>query len=120
MTWTISKEFAFSASHQLTSLPDGHPCARLHGHNYTVTVELAASDLDQHGMVVDFGHLAEFGAFVADRFDHRHLNDVMIDAPTSEHLARLLYVEAHALCPQTTAVTVRETPKTSATYRTPA
>ena len=38
----IRKEFHFSASHQLTHLPDDHQCARLHGHNYIVVIELAA------------------------------------------------------------------------------
>lgn len=36
----ITKEFHFSASHQLTGLPEDHQCARLHGHNYIVEVEL--------------------------------------------------------------------------------
>ena len=38
--YRISKEFHFSASHQLTDLPADHQCARLHGHNYIVVVEL--------------------------------------------------------------------------------
>ncbi|RWP82168.1 MAG: 6-carboxytetrahydropterin synthase QueD, partial [Mesorhizobium sp.] len=40
----ISKEFHFSASHQLTSLPPNHQCARLHGHNYVVVVQLSAKE----------------------------------------------------------------------------
>ncbi len=32
--FTITKEFHFSASHQLSHLPEDHQCARLHGHNY--------------------------------------------------------------------------------------
>ena len=36
----ISKEFYFSAAHALFGLPDDHPCTRLHGHNYVVTVHL--------------------------------------------------------------------------------
>lgn len=39
----ITKEFHFSASHQLCRLPVDHQCARLHGHNYIVVVELAAA-----------------------------------------------------------------------------
>ena len=42
----ITKEFHFSASHQLTALPAEHQCARLHGHNYIVVVELSAAELD--------------------------------------------------------------------------
>ena len=38
---TISKEFHFSASHQLFGLKEGHPCGRLHGHNYIVKIFLS-------------------------------------------------------------------------------
>jgi 6-pyruvoyl-tetrahydropterin synthase len=40
MTYTISKEFAFSAAHHLNGLPPSHPCSRVHGHNYVVRVVL--------------------------------------------------------------------------------
>ena len=40
--YTITKRFAFSASHIIGGLPNGHPCARLHGHNYEVEVVLQA------------------------------------------------------------------------------
>ena len=42
----IRKEFHFSASHRLEHLPPDHQCARLHGHNYVVVVELAAETLN--------------------------------------------------------------------------
>ena len=44
--YRITKEFHFSASHQLSHLPDDHQCARLHGHNYIVVVELASASLN--------------------------------------------------------------------------
>ena len=40
--FTITKEFHFSASHVLDRLPSWHPCARMHGHNYVVVLELSA------------------------------------------------------------------------------
>ena len=43
--YRITKEFHFSASHQLKDLPDDHPCARMHGHNYVVVIELAGEGL---------------------------------------------------------------------------
>jgi 6-pyruvoyltetrahydropterin/6-carboxytetrahydropterin synthase len=38
--YTISKEFNFSASHQLLGLIKDHPCGRIHGHNYTLKIFL--------------------------------------------------------------------------------
>ena len=44
--YTISKDFAWSASHVLDGLPKGHQCGRLHGHNYVARIELSGHTLD--------------------------------------------------------------------------
>lgn len=114
----ITKEFHFSASHQLTGLPDDHQCARLHGHNYIVEVELSADDLNQHGFVRDYHELAPFKRYIDDCFDHRHLNDVLShDQSTAETLARHFFEWCYARWPEISAVRVSETPKTWAEYR---
>lgn len=59
----------------------------MHGHGYTVEVEVGADALTGPGWVTDFGDLAPFGRYLAGHFDHRHLNDVLEDQPTSENLA---------------------------------
>lgn len=128
MTWAISKDFAFSASHQLTGLREGHPCGRLHGHNYTVRVTIASDQLDATGFVVDYGDLQPFGAWLDATVDHRHLNSLAWFHemnPTAENLAQWMAVvlrrsldliPAGALL----AVDVSETPKTWASYVEPA
>lgn len=88
--FTIEKTFAFSASHELRNLPEGHQCRRNHGHNYAVTLTVTAAELDEFGMVTDFGDLAPFGEFLRTKLDHRLLNDVLDVHPTSENLARFL------------------------------
>ena len=114
----ITKEFHFSASHQLCQLPADHQCARLHGHNYIVVVELAAVKLNAFGFVRDYQDLAPLKRYIDDNFDHRHLNEVLgHDAVTSEVLAQHLYDWCKALLPETVAVRVSETPKTWAEYR---
>ncbi|RWG17192.1 MAG: 6-carboxytetrahydropterin synthase QueD [Mesorhizobium sp.] len=114
----ITKEFHFSASHQLTSLPPYHQCARLHGHNYIVVVELSGAELDEHGFVRDYQDLAALKHYIDETFDHRHLNDVLgHDRVTAECLARHFYDWCKVRLPQTSAVRVSETPKTWAEYR---
>ena len=116
--YRITKDFAFSASHQLVGLPDAHPCARLHGHNYVVQVELSAADLNAHGFVRDYNELAELKAHIDDTLDHRHLNEVFGHGlVTAEFLAKTLYDWCVARWPEVTAVRVSETPKTWAEYR---
>ena len=120
MGYTISKRFDFSASHQLTHLAREHPCARLHGHNYCVVVELADDSLDERGFVLDYGELAFVKEYVEQTLDHRHLNDVLgtSQATTAENLSRH-FAELVALhVPSFVSVTARvsETPKTWASY----
>lgn len=113
----ISKEFHFSASHRLDHLAPDHQCARLHGHNYVVVVELASADLTAQGFVRDYHDLAPFKAYLDDHLDHRHLNDVLDVPSTAEHLARHLFDWCRSRWPETSAVRVSETPKTWAEYR---
>lgn len=120
--YRIAKEFSFSASHQLPHLGSEHKCARLHGHNYTVTVFLAASGLDERGFVADFAELSPVKAFLDTCWDHRHLNDCVPLPPTSEHLAQFLFNWCQEnLPPQVAnsleAVWVSESDSTWAEYR---
>lgn len=116
--YTISKQFTFSASHQLLNLPETHQCHRLHGHNYVVEVELQTDKLDHHGFVVDYGDLDPLKQFIDEKLDHRHLNDVMgHDDTTAENLAKFIFDWSIDQWPEVSAVRISETPKTWAEYR---
>lgn len=121
MPYTISKQFEFSASHQLLGLADNHPCARHHGHNYKVAVELAATELNAVGFVVDYNDLKPLRDHIDTVFDHRHLNDVLIVNPTAENIARYFFVwcRQQPWGDKVVAVRVSETDKTWAEYRLP-
>lgn len=114
--YSISKKFSFSASHQLAGLKEGHPCMRLHGHNYEVELILYAHRLDEHGFVVDYNDMQPFADYIAQKLDHRHLNDMMYQ-PSAEYLAKHLYDVALELWSNPAiSVRVSETPKTWAEY----
>lgn len=116
--YQISKQFHFSASHQLKGLADDHPCARLHGHNYIVEIELQAEALNEVGFVRDYLDLAELKAYIDDTLDHRHLNDVLGDENvTAERMAKQLFDWCKSRWPETSAMRISETPKTWAEYR---
>lgn len=120
MSFTIAKEFAFSASHQLSHLenPD-HPCKRLHGHNYTVTMILEGEDTNNDGFVQDYRELDPVKKWIDAELDHKHLNDVFRDSldTTAENLARRIYYRWTAFYPALVAVRVSETPKTYSEFR---
>lgn len=115
--YTISKDFHFSYSHQLCNLPEGHQCARLHGHNAIVKVELTSDTLNEHGFILDYGELKPLKQYLDDHFDHRHLNDVVDFIPTAENLAKHLYEWCVAEGWPVSGVGWSETPKTWAWYR---
>lgn len=115
--YKISKQFEFSAAHQLNGLPDGHPCSRLHGHNYIVIVELESAALNEVGFVRDYGELKVVKEYLDRHFDHKCLNDVMLINPTAENLARTVFMRFKDEFPELSAVRVSETPKTWAEYR---
>jgi 6-pyruvoyltetrahydropterin/6-carboxytetrahydropterin synthase len=114
--YKISKQFAFSASHILEGLSADHPCARLHGHNYIVTVHLKAGQLDDTGFIKDYRELSIVKDYLDNTLDHRHLNDVFSFNPTAENMAKHLYDIFKESIPELWAVEVCETPKTSAIY----
>jgi 6-pyruvoyltetrahydropterin/6-carboxytetrahydropterin synthase len=120
MTYTISKDFHFSSSHQLHGLRDGHPCGRVHGHNYVVRVTLQGEELNEHGFLVDYNDLKPFGQWLDDTLDHRHLNDVTTGQPSAENLARVLAQQVQGVLALPAgvrvSVAVSETPKTWAEW----
>lgn len=116
--YTITKDYHFSASHELKHLPEDHPCARLHGHNYIVQVELSSKSLNQDGFVRDYRELDALKTYIDEKIDHRHLNNIFGDnRVTTEHLARYFYDWCKERWPEVVAVRVSETPKTWAEYR---
>jgi 6-pyruvoyltetrahydropterin/6-carboxytetrahydropterin synthase len=117
--YTIGKKFKFSASHVLKGLPEGHKCARLHGHNYEVELVFRAPLLDARGFVVDYGDFHPFKDYIDEKLDHRHLNEALeMDSPTAEKIAEHLFDVALDLdLGEVYAVRVSETPDTWAEYK---
>lgn len=114
--YTISKEFHFSASHQLTGLAKEHPCARLHGHNYKAIFYFSQSQLDEVGFVIDYRVLDAIKQYIDAELDHKHLNDVFPFNPTSENIAFSLYQQFKKIYTSLKAVEILETEKTRARY----
>ncbi|HEM48866.1 MAG TPA: 6-carboxytetrahydropterin synthase QueD [Caldithrix sp.] len=84
----------FSSAHYLNDY--NGDCARLHGHNWKVLVEVSAAKLDASGMAVDFKDLNEIAWKVIGKFDHQVINEIepfKTINPTAENLARYFYEE---------------------------
>jgi len=114
--YKISKQFSFSASHVLDLLPESHPCSRLHGHNYLITVHLKSETLNEYGFVKDYKDLKSVKLFIDETLDHRCLNEIISGPPTSENIAHFLYEQFKPMIPELFAIEVSETPQTSCIY----
>ena len=90
--YKLSALLNFSAAHYLNAY--NGDCARLHGHNWKILVEVSANDLDASGMAMDFKDLNDVAWKVIGKFDHQVVNEVepfnKIN-PTAENLARYFY-----------------------------
>jgi 6-pyruvoyltetrahydropterin/6-carboxytetrahydropterin synthase len=112
----ISKEFHFSASHILEGLYEGHPCGRLHGHNYIIKVFLKGEPNDI-GFVQDYGELKPIKEYVDNILDHRHLNDVFpLHNPSVENMSKIIFDYFKPQFPLLYAIEMSETPKTNCRY----
>jgi 6-pyruvoyltetrahydropterin/6-carboxytetrahydropterin synthase len=113
----IFKEFTFEAAHRLPNVPEGHKCARLHGHSYRVEVHVVGEVAEDSGWVMDFADIKEAFAPLHDELDHRYLNEVKgLGNPTSEVLARWIWDRLVVALPLS-AVLVRETCTSGCVYR---
>ncbi len=118
MKVSLSQQFLFDASHRLAHLPADHPCHNLHGHTYTVTIEVGGDVDEASGFLIDYREIYRAVKPLIDQLDHRHLNDTPgLEKPTTEFIARWLWQRLRPSLPMLNAITISETPFTRCTYR---
>jgi 6-pyruvoyltetrahydropterin/6-carboxytetrahydropterin synthase len=82
----------FSSAHQLRGYKG--KCENLHGHNYKIEIYARGRELDNIGLLVDFGELKNAADEIVLYLDHRNINelppfDVELN-PSAENLARYI------------------------------
>jgi 6-pyruvoyltetrahydropterin/6-carboxytetrahydropterin synthase len=83
---------SFSAAHLLAKI--GGKCEELHGHNFKAEVTLAAPDLNESGLLIDFRVVKKWLSVILDQMDHKHLNELPCFAginPSAENIAKYIY-----------------------------
>jgi 6-pyruvoyltetrahydropterin/6-carboxytetrahydropterin synthase len=82
---------SFSAAHLLAQI--GGKCEELHGHNFKVEVTVAAPDLNESGLMIDFRDVKKWLDSILEDLDHRTLNDLpeFTDKnPSAENVAQYI------------------------------
>lgn len=114
----IFSRFSLEAARRLPRLPPEHPCSRLHGHSFQIEIQVAGPLDPDLGWVIDFADIQKAWAPIHATLDHRCLNDVSgLENPTSEHLARWLWLRLKADLPGLCRVQVMETAVSGCVYR---
>ena len=88
----------FAAAHRLENFKG--KCESLHGHNWKVEVFLGGQDLDETGLLMDFGEVKARTKEVLEEIDHKYLNELAAFQdrnPSSENLAAFLFERLGAI-----------------------
>ena len=112
---------SFAAAHRLSMVTE--KCENLHGHNWKIELYVKAQELNDAGVVMDFGIIKRHLRDLLGYLDHKYLNDVEpfkdINA-SSENISKFIFDEISERLKGTNAevsrVTVWESDDAAATY----
>ncbi len=131
--YRVNKSIHFCYGHRLLNYEG--KCRHLHGHNGQVEIELEGEELDERGMLTDFGEIkGVMKTWIDDHLDHRMIlrrDDPAVEPllaqneplylidenPTAEALARLIFEETRRQGFPVVRVVLWETPDSFAVYR---
>ena len=118
MTVRLVRSFTFEAAHLLPTFPEGHKCRRLHGHSFTIDVTVEGQVDPRKGYLIDYGEIKQACEPIRKQLDHYYLNEIEgLENPTSENLARWIWVRLEKALPLVAAVCVRETCTSRCEYK---
>ena len=117
----VFRVFQIEAAHRLPNVPEGHKCARMHGHSFRIEVHVSGPVGDETGWVMDFADLRKAFQPLFERLDHHCLNDIEgLENPTSENLARWIWERLAPILPSLSRIVVQETCNAGCVYTGPA
>lgn len=130
--YRVAREIEFCYGHRLLNYSG--KCRHLHGHNGLAVIVLEGPDLDDRGMLVDFGEIKQhIKHWIDENLDHTmllHRDDPLVPMlreqgerfflmdrnPTAENIARLIFDRAKGAGLPVVEVTVWETENCHARY----
>lgn len=105
----LIREFGFEAAHRLPRAPEGHKCARLHGHSFRVEVAVSGPIAQDSGWFIDYAEIDAAFEPIRAQLDHHYLNEIPgLENPTSEHVARFIWERLKGKLSGLSLVTVME------------
>jgi 6-pyruvoyltetrahydropterin/6-carboxytetrahydropterin synthase len=122
-TVRIYKDFVLQSAHSLPLLPEGHPCRRVHGHNYKVRLDVEGPIDERYGWIVDYADVeAVWMRIVHARLDHRNINTALpelADRTTCENIAAWMWRALKPELPGLCRIEIQEEPTSGVVYHGP-
>ena len=116
----VFRVFQLEAAHRLPNVPDGHKCARMHGHSFRIEIHISGPVGRESGWVMDFADLRKAFQPLFDQLDHHCLNDIEgLENPTSENLAIWIWDRLSPSLTDLCKVVVQETCNAGCIYTGP-
>ena len=117
MSTEIFKAFSFEAAHRLPQVPEGHKCARLHGHSFQVELHVGGDVDPRTGWIMDFADVSAAFAPIREQLDHHYLNEIEgLENPTSEVIAAWIWARTKPALPGLSRIVIRETCTSGCVY----
>lgn len=114
----IFKSFTIEAAHRLPNVPQGHKCERLHGHSYRIEIHVKGIVGSDTGWIMDFADIQRSFQPIFEKLDHHYLNEVEgLSNPTSENLARWIWLRLYPSLSSLSKVVVHETCTSGCIYQ---
>lgn len=114
----IYKDFSFEAAHSLPNVPEGHKCARLHGHSFLARIYVSGPLGETSGWVMDYADIKKTCKPIIEQLDHYYLNEIPgLENPTSEVIAKWLWKKLKPSLPELSAIELKETCTSGCIYR---
>ncbi|MDD8052070.1 MAG: 6-carboxytetrahydropterin synthase, partial [Verrucomicrobiota bacterium] len=57
-------------------VPEGHKCARLHGHSFRFEIHVRGPVDPRSGWLIDYGEISDAVRPVRKELDHQYLNEI--------------------------------------------
>jgi len=116
----LTKDFQFEAAQTLPKVPEGHKCARMHGHSFKVEISVEGEVDPATGWVYDHAQISQVMRPLLEQLDHGYLNEIPgLENPTIELMADWFWQKLAPHLPGLCEIVIHETPTARCVYRGP-
>ena len=113
----LRQSFFIESARFLPKLPKNHPCSRVHGHSFYISLVWRGPKDSELGWVQDYHEVRQIAESVLTKLDHQLLNDIEdLSNPTTENIAEYLFCQLKQHIPQLKQIIIKETSNTECRY----